>query len=61
MLDQPIVWPYVGKPTGNQVGCEFLNHMNEKLENIMEALKRKENGCHSVLMISCSNVQVQKN
>jgi hypothetical protein len=34
--------------------------MNEKLENIMDALKRKENGCHSVLMISCSNVQVQK-
>jgi hypothetical protein len=26
--------------------------MNEKLENIREALKRKENGCHSVLMIS---------
>ncbi|MGA9149516.1 MAG: hypothetical protein WBZ36_02980 [Candidatus Nitrosopolaris sp.] len=43
--------PYVGRPTGNQVGREFLNHMNEKLENIRDALKRKENGCHSVLMI----------
>ena len=45
--------PYVGRPTGNQIGREFLNHMNEKLENIMDALKRNENGCHSVLMISC--------
>ena len=46
------------RPTGNQAGCKFLNHRNEKLENIREALKRKENACHSVLMISC---QVQKN
>jgi hypothetical protein len=61
VLDQSIVLPYVGRPTRNQVGREFLNHMNEKLENIRNALKRKENGCYSVLMISCSNVQVQKN
>jgi hypothetical protein len=31
--------PYVGRPTGNQIGREFLNHMNEKLENIRDALK----------------------
>jgi hypothetical protein len=43
--------PYVGRPTGNQVGREFPNHMNEKLESIRDALKSKENGCHSLLMI----------
>ena len=57
MLDQSIVLAYIGRPTGNQVGREFLNHMNEKLENIRDALKRKEKWmpfCDD-LMFKCSS------
>lgn len=58
MLDQSIVLPYIGRPTRNQVGRDFLNHMNEKLENIRDTLKRKEKWmpfCIDDLMFKCSS------